>query len=389
MSVITYTLDKCSKCMKCVQVCPTNAIKMVDGRAYISKEKCINCARCIQVCNYQGMTAKGSTIVDINSYEYTVVLVPSAMICHFNNIDQVSGLYHALEKLGFDEVINLSEVEAKLYNKACADNSSEVRISAFCPLVNNLIKLQFPILNDKLLPFDYPSEVMAKIIRRKYENKNVGIFNLCECAAKLALAKYPYQNMEYEVDHALSIVDIFPLIKDDLDYREKKDIQLDIRGLELTNSYTIEHSEKVFTLEGFHGVTNVLEMAEFGLLEDYKLLRLYPCHGGCLAGFLMWGNGYLAKNNIYKLTNSSLDNLDLSDDILINKRISQLDKDKRTIREKLAYFDKVNKQLERLPGYDCTACGLATCRLMAEEIVNGKRKLSDCKILERRDNDES
>ena len=49
--------------------------------------------------------------------------------------------------------------------------------------------------------------------------------------------------------------------------------------------------------------------------------------------------------------------------------------------EKLAFFQKVNDQLELLPGYDCSACGMQTCRIMAEAIVNGTKQLDDCHIL--------
>ncbi len=52
--------------------------------------------------------------------------------------------------------------------------------------------------------------------------------------------------------------------------------------------------------------------------------------------------------------------------------------------EKMAFFQKVNEQLEHLPGYDCSACGMQTCRIMAEEIVKGNRKLDDCIILQSR-----
>ena len=60
-------------------------------------------------------------------------------------------------------------------------------------------------------------------------------------------------------------------------------------------------------------------------------------------------------------------------------------KDDRSIQEKLQFFSKVNAQLDKLPGYDCTACGLPSCRVMAEEIVNGNKVLSDCKILVRKE----
>jgi Na+-translocating ferredoxin:NAD+ oxidoreductase RNF subunit RnfB len=37
--------------------------------------------------------------------------------------------------------------------------------------------------------------------------------------------------------------------------------------------------------------------------------------------------------------------------------------------------------LEKLPGYDCGACGYPSCRVMAEEIVAGNSTLADCRII--------
>jgi Na+-translocating ferredoxin:NAD+ oxidoreductase RNF subunit RnfB len=45
------------------------------------------------------------------------------------------------------------------------------------------------------------------------------------------------------------------------------------------------------------------------------------------------------------------------------------------------WFKTVNAQLELLPGYDCSACGMQTCRLMAEEIAEGRKTLRDCRVL--------
>ena len=50
-------------------------------------------------------------------------------------------------------------------------------------------------------------------------------------------------------------------------------------------------------------------------------------------------------------------------------------------KEKMEEFHKVNEILDHLPHYDCSACGMQTCRIMAEEIARGNKKLSDCRVL--------
>jgi len=42
--------EKCSGCESCVEECPSDAIKMADGKAVIDAETCIDCGACIDAC---------------------------------------------------------------------------------------------------------------------------------------------------------------------------------------------------------------------------------------------------------------------------------------------------------------------------------------------------
>lgn len=43
-------LDRCIGCGSCVDVCPADAISLVDGKAVIDLDKCANCHACESVC---------------------------------------------------------------------------------------------------------------------------------------------------------------------------------------------------------------------------------------------------------------------------------------------------------------------------------------------------
>lgn len=43
-------IEKCSACETCIDICPTEAISMVDGHAFIDMEECIECASCVAEC---------------------------------------------------------------------------------------------------------------------------------------------------------------------------------------------------------------------------------------------------------------------------------------------------------------------------------------------------
>lgn len=41
---------KCSGCGSCVDECPSEAIKMADGKAAVDAESCIECGVCVDAC---------------------------------------------------------------------------------------------------------------------------------------------------------------------------------------------------------------------------------------------------------------------------------------------------------------------------------------------------
>ena len=45
--------NMCHGCVAhpCMEVCPKEAISMVDGKAYIDQDKCIKCGKCIAICH--------------------------------------------------------------------------------------------------------------------------------------------------------------------------------------------------------------------------------------------------------------------------------------------------------------------------------------------------
>ena len=42
--------SKCLGCTICIKSCPTQAIRVRDGKAIIIDDKCIDCGECIKVC---------------------------------------------------------------------------------------------------------------------------------------------------------------------------------------------------------------------------------------------------------------------------------------------------------------------------------------------------
>ena len=49
--------DKCKGCTNCIKNCPTEAIRVRNGKAYIINDRCIDCGECIRVCPYHAKKA--------------------------------------------------------------------------------------------------------------------------------------------------------------------------------------------------------------------------------------------------------------------------------------------------------------------------------------------
>lgn len=50
MKVILEKCKDCRVCMKCVEVCPVNAISEKDGLINIDKNVCLECGCCVVTC---------------------------------------------------------------------------------------------------------------------------------------------------------------------------------------------------------------------------------------------------------------------------------------------------------------------------------------------------
>jgi len=47
--------SKCVGCGDCENVCPVQAVSIVDGKSVIDPELCISCDICLKVCNYDAI----------------------------------------------------------------------------------------------------------------------------------------------------------------------------------------------------------------------------------------------------------------------------------------------------------------------------------------------
>ena len=87
---VLLTPEKCTGCTTCLRHCPTEAIRIRDGRAVINEGRCIDCGECIRLCPYQAKKATYDKIEDFSSYKYKIALPAPAFFGQFDELDDIT-----------------------------------------------------------------------------------------------------------------------------------------------------------------------------------------------------------------------------------------------------------------------------------------------------------
>jgi hypothetical protein len=125
------------------------------------------------------------------------------------------------------------------------------------------------------------------------------------------------------------------------------------------------------------------------------------CDQSCAGGILLTGNRFTTTERLEqrsrnypsyseKALDPGLDKESLLQCLLIDEikqhNVFRLDDDISKAMEKMS---KAQRIICFLPGIDCGACGAPNCQALAEDMVQGKAKMSDCVFLQQRWQNES
>lgn len=112
MSVYRHSVslesEKCKGCTHCLRRCPTEAIRIRDGRAVINTERCIDCGECIRLCPHKAKKAIYDPLESINNFKYKIALPPPTLYGQFDNLDDVDCMLKGLLDYGFDDVFEVA-----------------------------------------------------------------------------------------------------------------------------------------------------------------------------------------------------------------------------------------------------------------------------------------
>lgn len=399
--------DKCKGCTNCIKRCPTEAIRVRDGKAYIISERCIDCGECIRICPHHAKRAHTDRFNKILEFKYRIALPAPSLYGQFNNLEDVDYVLTALKSLGFDDAFEVSR-GAELVSEATRNmmNSGELKrpvISSACPAVCRLIRVRFPKLLPHVLPLNSPMEEAGRLAREEAVEKtglapeDIGVFFITPCPAKITASRAPICLEKSNINGCFAIKDLYPVMFQIMDKIETPDSMKNsgLIGVSWASSGGESSAlirEQYLAADGIENVIDVLEQLEDEKLNDLDFIELNACPGGCVGGPLTIENPYVAKARIQRLRKylpvscNHLGGEDIPQEMRWEKPLEGLSvlRLADNMVEAMTKLNEINEIHNSLPGLDCGICGAPSCRAFAEDVVRDGASINDCVFIMRK-----
>ncbi len=404
---VTLNKELCVGCTNCIKRCPTQAIRVRGGKAQIISERCIDCGECVRVCPHHAKKARHDSLDMLNNYEYNIALPAPTLYGQFNRLDDIDFVLNGLKSLGFDDVFEVSraaEIVSDATRQLLSDGKLKMPvISSACPAVVRLIRVRFPDLCDRVLPMASPMEIAARLSREEALKKTglpsekIGVFFISPCAAKVTDVRVPIGIEKSNVDGVLSISDIYPRLVGCMNKLEQVEpiAHTGIIGVgwsSIGGEAAGLLNENHLAADGIGNVIKVLEELEDEKLQELDFIELNACAGGCVGGIFTAENRYGARARIQRLRKylpvscnrlddaGGLNRLQWTRPLEFAPVMTLADK----VEDAMRLMGEIDDIAKGLPKLDCGSCGAPTCRALAEDIVRGLARDTDCVFLMRR-----
>jgi Na+-translocating ferredoxin:NAD+ oxidoreductase RNF subunit RnfB len=407
---IKVDAQKCIGCVHCMKACPTEAIRIKNGIATISEERCVDCGNCLRACPVDAFYVEQDSLSQMTRFKFRVVLFPSVMVGQFPEIYSENQIYQAILNLGFTHIFEVEQpiqwLIDLLKNEVRKSENKPV-ISSFCPAIVGLIQIKYPSLTQNIIPLKAPHDLaayfaIAELAKRGIKRDEVGIFYVSPCSAKMAAVKRPLGEKTSIVDGLINMNDLYNQIMRIIPMVEETDTKHLRENLSndgilwcLPRGEARKFNRRAMAIDGIHNVVKFLERLENEEVPELDFLELKSCDQGCAGGILLTGNRFLTVERLQnrakqylpalKLQTDNLDKAAIQKNLIADpihpKLVFRLDIDRVKALAKLRKIDKI---LCQLPGIDCGGCGAPNCHALAEDMVQGSAKMTDCIFLQKR-----
>lgn len=406
--------DQCIGCSHCMNICPTEAIRVKDGKAELFENRCIDCGECFRVCPVGAIIIEQDDFNKIFQYKHRVALLPAVLIGQFPEDIKTSQIYGVLKDLGFTDVYEAEHgvdiLQNSLREYAKGNTENKPLISSFCPAVIRLIQVKFPALVDNIIPMHPPLDIAAlyykqKLVAQGIDESEIGIFYVTPCASKIAAVKSPVGEDKSPITGVINMDFIFNKVYTSIrrgvypidEESGKEKLTPEGTVWSLTNGEADIMEGRCLAIDGVHNVMDFLERVENEEIKDVDFLELRACDESCAGGVLTTQNRFLTVERLRKRAmyfkdtvkeHQEKDILKYKDYLTNNASIGKIEprsmmKLDQSMSEAMRKMRRVKEIMKCLPNVDCGACGAPNCQALAEDIVQERAAINHCIFIQK------
>jgi iron only hydrogenase large subunit-like protein len=389
--------------------CPTQAIRVVNGKAVISDELCVDCGHCIDACPESAIAISEDNLDGIAQFKYKAIVASPVLYSQFEPRIHPYIIHLALKGLGFDYVVDVApyslalERALELYIESYKGRLP--LISSQCPCVIRLIQVKYPDLAELMIPLEVPRELAARETKKGLQNKlgiapgELGVFHVASCPAKMVSIRQPAEKNRSWFDGYISVRGIYPiLVPHVLAINKEFDASTVPSDFCFSTNPVSDGSQVVrekakdnwLAVSGLYSVMSILNDIENTKLRNVTYIEASAHMLGCVGGPSNVESPYIARANSLRQKENYQRPVQLDDEDIARKlKEGYFFMEHPILPRPTAFFDtdletsiKRMKERERiyqkLPQIDCGCCGSPTCMTFAEDLVRGEVKATDC-----------
>lgn len=401
---VKISREACQGCVNCIRVCPTEAIRIVDGEISIISELCIDCGECLRSCHRQALGMEEDDWNRVKETSKVSVIPDPVFFTQFSHYTDPAVLEEVLASIDVNVLMDEIEDAFDLCAAATAQmiartpQASLPLISCYCPSVLRLIQSRFPELLSRVVPIFSPLELAADLWKMRTDS-SMPVTLLAPCSSKITMVREPLGRERSPIDSVVTVRRVARSImagnvslSQDHAKKERSNrwVQWARRGGE--SKHIQAFSEKkltVLAVSGMRNTTDVLQELELGRLRSVDFIECRTCDTGCVGGIGTADSRFLANlrlNNIntdWVITPKNLRRVEelyamdfwpITKEYAPRPRLPLSD----NVAEAMVKLQQMKEIYSGLPHIDCGSCGRPSCQAMAEEIVRGHGSVTDC-----------
>lgn len=405
--------DKCKGCVTCIKHCPTEAIRVRDGKAAILEVRCVDCGECVRICPNQAKAAVADTLESISKFRYKIALPAPALYGQFRGGVKPERILAGLIHLGFDDVFEVAYaaeiISGRIREILKQPDRPMPLLSSSCPSIVRLIQVRFPEYIGNIVPAASPMRLAARMARKHaietlgIPNEDIGVFFISPCPGKVSAVADPVGYSKHFINGAIPIAEIYTKLHSFVYNASDKDVDdhlckasgVGIGWGRCGGEVLSVGASRHISVDGIHHVIQIMEEMGRGKLLDMDYIEMLACVGGCVGGVLNVDNPFISRRRIREL--ASQDGPSEPDDVIAERQrqlLETVDRDMLGLDEPIEprptlclhsdmataiqKMEQLEEIVKTLPGIDCGACGAPHCRALAEDIVRGLAVETDC-----------